>query len=666
MCGIAGIVDLGNQPVQPGLLLAMNQAVAHRGPDDEGYILVDRSKSRHAVYVGASSPAEVKAKSPLLSPANGLPDCDLGLSQRRFSIIDLSPSGHQPFFDRDGLYCVVFNGEIYNYIELREQLMAKGTTFRTNSDTEVLLEAYKYWGADCFSKLNGFWAIALYDFTKKQLILSRDRIGKKPLYWAKVGKRIYFASEIKALLQVPEIWEGRKVNEESVYHWLSEGLKDLAFTTCFEGIHSLPSASWAVVNETFPDNIRTFWRLPKERMTESDISTTEAARGVRDLLQDAVKIRLRSDVPLSVELSGGLDSSALVALAAQVHTGKITTFTVRFPEKDCNEEPFARSVATYHSTDYRVLESPTESFWSQILPFTYLEEEPYHSPNLQTNQVVWAQMRSMGMKVSLNGAGGDENFAGYSRYYLPAQVQNLLERRFAPYVANAMKYSQGRTNILGLTMPIVALVKEAVQRLTPHLLHKPRDIRYFKGERYPGAAARQLTLSEVLYGDMTNTLMPYWLRSGDRGFMGVPLEVRAPFLDYRLVEFAFRLPVTYLFRHGWHKWILRKAVEDVLPADVVWRRQKMGFPFPFKRFYSENDEIVKLILSSSDNPYIDFSRSGQFRNDWKTLSFILWYELFFNNNIPLFEKIKAKAERMRSTEGYGYVSQFLNSEGWAR
>jgi asparagine synthase (glutamine-hydrolysing) len=165
---------------------------------------------------------------------------------------------------------------------------------------------------------------------------------------------------------------------------------------------------------------------------------------------------------------------------------------------------------------------------------------------------------------------------------------------------------------------------------------------------------------------MTNTLMPYWLRSGDRGFMGVPLEVRAPFLDYRLVEFAFRLPVTYLFRHGWHKWILRKAVEDVLPADVVWRRQKMGFPFPFKRFYSENDEIVKLILSSSDNPYIDFSRSGQFRNDWKTVSFILWYELFFNNNIPLFEKIKAKAERMRSTEDYGYVSQFLNSEGWAR
>jgi asparagine synthase (glutamine-hydrolysing) len=640
MCGIAGIVDLESRPVEPGILIAMNQALAHRGPDDEGYVLINAEGGRYQPYAGPFSSAEVKGRFPGLRSDGCLPGSTIGLSQRRFSIIDLSSNGHQPFIAADGGCCIVFNGEIYNYLEIREELASQGYTFASNSDTEVLLLAYRHWGTGCFSRLNGFWALALYDFQNRRLVVSRDRVGKKPLYWTKVGQRVYFASEIKALLQVPEIHRNRKVNEQAVRHWLAYGQKDLNWNTCFEGIRTLPAASWAVIDGSFPDNVNRFWCLPSERLKEIDISTTEAAKQLRALLEDAVNIRLRADVPLSVELSGGLDSSTLVALAARSQPGPITTYTVRFPQDKYNEEPFARSVAVHYKTEYRILESPTNNFWTQILPFTYLEEEPYHSPNLHTNQMIWSQMRGNGTKVSLNGAGGDENFAGYSAYYIPAQLENLMYGRFGTYLTNTLRYSQGRTNIRSAVKTIAAFAKRLASR-----------------ENQPP------TLSELLFSDMTNTLMPYWLRSGDRGYMGIPLEVRAPFLDYRVVEFSYRLPITYLFRDGWHKWILRKAVEDILPADIVWRRQKMGFPFPFERFYAESEPIIGLIAANSRNHFIDVSKNDRSIRDWKILSFVLWYELFFNNNVALFEKISATARETARAEDCGYAPQFLTSWG---
>ena len=195
MCGIAGIIDFEHKPVQGALLLAMNQAISHRGPDDEGYVVIDQPTSRYMNYSGRSSPSAVQARLPVLLPSTSLSRANIGLCHRRFSIIDLSPAGHQPFFDEECSCCVVFNGEIYNYLEIRDELIAKGVKFATESDTEVLVKAYRYWGRDCFAKLNGFWAMALYDFARKELLVSRDRIGKKPLYWTKIGHRVVFASE---------------------------------------------------------------------------------------------------------------------------------------------------------------------------------------------------------------------------------------------------------------------------------------------------------------------------------------------------------------------------------------------------------------------------------------------------------------------------------------
>src|SRR5262249_6046405 len=278
MCGIAGIIDLNRKPVEPALLLAMNQAIAHRGPDDEGYVLIDQAVSRLHHYSGETSPRDIRNRFPLLKSARPADGFNIGLSHRRFSIIDLSSAGHQPFFDPEQEFCVVFNGEIYNYVEIRDELIAKGFTFQTRSDTEVLLSAYECWGTDCFEKLNGFWALALYDSKRHGLLLSRDRIGKKPLYWTKVGSRVYFASEIKALLQIPEIYERRRVNEASASDWLVYDIKDLDFSTCFDDIRSLPSGSWSMVDESFPKHSTIFWKVPEERLGEKDISVQEACR----------------------------------------------------------------------------------------------------------------------------------------------------------------------------------------------------------------------------------------------------------------------------------------------------------------------------------------------------------------------------------------------------
>jgi asparagine synthase (glutamine-hydrolysing) len=656
MCGIAGIVEFGQNPIEPGQLLDMSSAMAHRGPDDEGYVLVDPIAARYQSFSGPTSPREICEQLPMISGRDHVAGATIGLCHRRFSIIDLSAAGHQPFFDHERSCCIVFNGEIYNYLEIRQELEGHGIIFSTHSDTEVLIESYKYWGTECFARLNGFWAIALYDFRNRRLVLSRDRIGKKPLYWSKEGSRLYFASEIKALLQIPQISEHRSVNEESIYRWLAYGRKDLDSSTCFEGIHSLPAASWTVANREFPNNCQTFWRLSKERLSEKDVSAADTTKALRELLQDSVSIRLRADVPVSVELSGGLDSSTLVGLASQSRPQGVTTYTVRFPDKEWDEEPFARSVAQHCGSDYKVLDSPIDNFWSQALLFTRLEEEPYHSPNLQTNQAVWSQMRSFGTKVSLNGAGGDETFAGYGQYFELSQAENLIEGRFLAYLNNGLRYSAGRTHLRSLIGPMLKLAKNALRGLT--IPHSESTVPHFRGRGSRTASLYPRTLSEAIYADMTNTLMPYWLRSGDRGYMGVPLEVRAPFLDYRVIEFAFRLPITYLIRDGWHKWILRKAVEDILPADVVWRRRKMGFPFPYERFYRESSDIVDLIVNQSHNPYIDFSRKDRFRNDWKTLSFILWYELFFNENLDLFRRIQEKAQTPRS-EQRSFTPMFL-------
>lgn len=650
MCGIAGFIDLNGDGISPALLKRMTDVIRHRGPDDEGYVLIDPRTGRHQAYAGSDSPKELRDALPLFQPDGQSPSTAIGLSHRRFSIIDLSAAGHQPFFDVDRSCCVVFNGEIYNYVELRDELAQLGARFRTRSDTEVLLEAYKAWGTDCFARFNGFWAIALYDFRARRLILSRDRLGKRPLYWTRVGSRIYFGSEIKALLQVPEVAARKRVNTDLVWHWCVDGLRDLDNQTFFDGIQNLPAATWTEVDRDFPAKVQTYWQLSRARLSEKDISVDEAARLVRETLIDAIRLRMRADVPVAFELSGGIDSSTVLALAAETQTERLRTYTVRFADPSWNEEPFARRVAQRYNTDYRVIDPSLDGFWNGIGAFTALQEEPYHSPNLQVSQVIWSHMRSEGTKVTLTGSSGDELFAGYSRYYWKAQLENLRHGRLSLLMDNAANWSERRHNFGEFGRELVKLL--GVRQLARHAkqrLHK-LDTDYLINVPHPPRRYYASTLTDWLHSEITNTLIPYWLMSGDKTLMGVPFEGRCPFLDYRMVELAARLPIGYLIRHGWHKWILRKAMEKHLPGDVVWRKVKMGFPYPYERFYNEYRPIIETILTAARNPYIDLQRKNALRTDWKTLSFILWYEYFINENHALFDRIENMSTRALNPE----------------
>ncbi|BAU48099.1 asparagine synthase [Sulfurifustis variabilis] len=658
MCGIAGCIDLSGHPISRSLIQAMTDAIRHRGPDDEGYVLIDSRAGKSQAFAGPDSPPAVRATMPLFDRHIENATANIGLAHRRFSIIDLSTAGHQPFFSNDGSCCVVYNGEIYNYVELREELGRQGVRLRSQSDTEVLVEAYRLWGTDCFSRFNGFWALALYDFRKRRLILSRDRLGKRPLYWTRRGGRVYFASEIKSLLQAPEIARTKSVNREALWHWCVDGMRDLDQTTLFDGIHNLKPASWVVVGTDFPGGIRTFWDIPAGRLRESELGIDDAARWVRETLEDAVRIRMRADVPIGFELSGGLDSSTVVALAAGAGKGAVTTYTVRFRDPGWNEEPFARAVGRRFGTDYRVIDPPLDTFWRGIGAFTALQEEPYHSPNLQTSQVIWSHMRADGTKVTLTGSSGDELFAGYSRYFWKAQLENLALGRWGHFGRNALRWSESHAFVPQFLREIVrASGLRRAARSTRRLLAGDRD--YLVDVPFPARLHESGSLTRSLRADITNTLIPYWLMSGDKTLMGVPFEGRCPFLDYRMVEVALRLPVTYLIRDGWHKWILRKAMESHLPHDVVWRRAKMGFPFPYESFFESYRPIIDLILAEASNPYVDFGKKDVLRNDWRALSFLLWYEYFFNGNMDLFDRIERAASHGSAGAALPFKPAFL-------
>ncbi len=659
MCGIAGIVDFAGRPAEPALLRAMADAIRHRGPDDEGYVLIDPATGRHAHYCGPASPAALKDRLPHIGTAQPLGA--IALAHRRFSIIDLSPAGHQPLFAADESCCVVFNGEIYNYLELREELADQGIRFRSNSDTEVLIEAYRTWGTDCFARFNGFWALALYDFRARRLILSRDRLGKKPLYWTRIAERLYFASEIKALLCVPEVAAVKRVNECAVWHWCVDGRRDLDNETFFEGVRVLPAGSWAVIDDRFPDGIRRFWELPMRRLSESDISTDEAAARVRDLLDDAVRLRLRADVPLALELSGGMDSSTVLALASHHQRERVTTYTVKYPDPKWDEEPYARAVAERYNADYRVLDPDLNAFWQQVTAFTRLQEEPYHSPNMQVSQVIWSLMRVDGTKVVLTGAAGDEVFGGYAAYFWKAQIENLLRGRWAQALANVRHWTErgvgpslvsGVLREVAFSLGLRRLVR-ALKTAIPAL-----ETQYIRGIPTPARQHHHLLYSAFQREEFLNTRIPYWLLSGEKTYMGIPFEARCPFLDYRVVELGTRLPTTYLIRNGWHKWILRKAMEPLLPPEVVWRRVKMGFPYPYERFFSHYGDVVEVILARTRNPFVNLGRKDRLRSNWNGLSFILWYEYFMNNNCDLFATIESMVAGRDSSAQPDYTPEF--------
>lgn len=594
--------------------------MAHRGPDDEGLVFFNGPAPLPST---ASFDRSVLAKE---FAGAGQPH-DVALGHRRFSIVELSDAGHQPFWSPDRSVCLVFNGEIYNFQELRAELEALGHVFHTRSDTEVLMHAYCAWQTDMFSRFRGFWALALYDLKRQTVLLARDPLGKAPLYIAPTDGGLGWASEIKALriVATPDAFNPR---EQAIADFVRHGWRDVHHHTCYQGVETLPAGTFAWVTKGRLGEPKYYWRLPSERASESDISPNEAVRGFRDLFFQAVSRRLHSDAPWGAELSGGMDSSSIVAAVASMGH-RVTTFTVKFDESHSDEEPIARTLLNRFgsSIDFHVLRPPKEAFWEAAHDYVGLMDEPFHAPNMLTHFTLWRMMAESGLRVSLNGAGGDELLAGYSSDYAMPHLAERL-RSGKPWLAlkEAFQYRE---------LPYGLLPLREAKRAVSRALHRFDDHGLLRVQDHQKTVLRRRNMEDLMIDLMGDWRMNYWLRSSHQSWMGVPMEVRAPLLDIDLVDYVFRLPTSYLIRDGWHKWIFRQAMQDLLPAEIAWRKRKMGFPFPIREWLGKSKGVYLSMIGDLDCPFIDMRVMREKYDSlalsepyylWRAMSVTLWWK----------------------------------------
>ena len=567
MCGIAGIVGQRGAVIEAADVQRMCQTIVHRGPDDEG----------------------IYAQGPV------------GLGMRRLSIIDLA-GGKQPIHNEDRTVWVVFNGEIYNFTELRRELEARGHRFYTHSDTEVIVHLYEESGADCVKKLRGMFAIALYDERQGTLLLARDRLGKKPLHYAVHEDRIFFGSEIKTILAVaPELAE---IDHEGLLQYFYFGyIPDPC--TAFRAIRKLP-AGHLMEFRNGKIKIRQYWNLP-EYGTHPPISEPECLEELERRLQEAVRIRLISDVPLGALLSGGVDSSIIVALMARESTKPVQTFSIGFREEKFNEAEYARQVAERFGTDHHelVLDPDLED------TLTYLSgmlEEPFGDSSMLPTYYVCRMARQQ-VTVALSGDGGDELFAGYDRYLtamgrpkfdpLQSWLGPIYRERIHGLIP-AGTYGKnlawnaslnGRDRYLDALSFFPALHRERdlfTQEFLENAKTLPDPLSQWQ-RLYDDAPAKD-HLSRLLYLDTKTYLNGDILAKVDRMSMATSLEVRVPMLDHEFVEWVTSLPVEWKFRAGARKQILKKLAERVgVPSDVVHRR-KQGFQLPLVEWMRGQDK----------------------------------------------------------------------------
>ena len=637
MCGIAGYVLRAPRARRAAALRDALRRMAHRGPDDEGLAFFDPAAGKLWNFVTEQSDPRV-AGAARLAGDEAFPH-RAAFGHRRFSIVGLDARGHQPMWTADGAVCASVNGEIYNYLELREELAELGHVFHSASDSEVLAVAYRAWGTECFARFNGFFAVSLYDAERRRVLLARDRLGVAPLYVSETPEGVFWASEVRALRALA----GEShftVRDQSVVDFVAWQRRDYHDSTFWNEIRTLPSASYAWVDGERGLETTRYWSLPAQRARAADVDPADAARRLRALLDDATRLRLRADVPAAVQISGGMDSSAVLALVAN-HAKRVSAFTVKFPDPRHDEEPFARAVAHRYrdQVDYHVFEPPDDHLLDAADDFVDLIGEPFHSPNLFTANQIWRRMADEGYRVNLYGAGGDEVLAGYvGDYFYP--YLRYLARRHGPAraVRELLALSERGPGFLGADYLVrAARAVPGTQQIYRRLRAPWRRSR--DAFLPPAGVVARSGPSEEIEARMIelarDQLLNYWLRIDSQNSMSVPLELRTPYLDYRVVEFAFGLPLELLIRDGWMKWLLRVAMKDLLPDAITWRRTKGGFPFPIGPWLLRHEQRILAMIAGLDCPYLDLrvlasewktTASRDPNRMWSLVSLALWWK----------------------------------------
>ena len=643
MCGIAGVFDRRGNPVEDGLVVRMRDSVRHRGPDAEGL---------------------------WVRPRQG----DVALGHRRLSIVDLSDAGRQPMANEDGTVQVTFNGEIYNHEELRRQLQRKGHVFRSRCDTEVLVHLYEERGDQMVEELVGMFAFALWDERRERLLLARDRMGIKPLYWLDDGRRFAFASEIKALLP---LLRRREIDPVALSHYLTFVAVPPP-RTLFEGISKLPAASTIIVGRGGVGDATRYWD-PIGNRVRFDRTSVDWESEVLSRLETSVERRMMSDVPVGVFLSGGVDSSTNVALMSRLVSDPVNTFSIGFHEADeLNEFEWARRVAERFGTNHRDVIIGHEDLWEFLPDLVYHQDEPIADPVCVPLYYVARLAKDNGVTVVHVGEGSDELFSGYDTYVqthdiarkqwprlrgLPLPLRKGLARAGAAVLrlrpdreihVEALRRAaepDGRLWWGGA----IAFYEESHARLTTAELRRaadgelPRDIVAGIAADARRMGARD-ELDHLIYQDLRLRLPELLLMRVDKLTMANAVEARVPFLDHELVELAMSVPSNEKIRDGVGKHVLKRAVGHLLEHDLVWRK-KQGFSTPVSAWFRgplgdqlekqlQDGEINQLGYLNPDtvSDVLTLHRSGRADRSfqlWNILNLSVWFDYWIARREPV-------------------------------
>ncbi|MEP6537121.1 MAG: asparagine synthase (glutamine-hydrolyzing) [Bryobacteraceae bacterium] len=626
MCGIAGFAGGAPVPDAEAVLRRMTTAIAHRGPDDNRYYN----------------------------------DSSVSLGHRRLSIIDLS-SGHQPMTNEDGGLWLIYNGEIFNHADLRPRLEAAGHRYVTHCDTETILHAYEQYGPDCVKQFRGMFAFVIWNKDRRTLFCARDRLGIKPFYYHWDGERLVFASEIKALLCYPGI--SAALDESTVPEYLAFGYLS-GEQTMFRGIRKLMPGHHLTLNlDGGPPRIERYWDVPRPTQFEKR-EDADWVHECRQRLEETVRMRLMSDVPLGMFLSGGVDSSAIAALMKRMVDGPVKTFAVGYNEAQYSELSYARQVANSIGTEHNEIVIGMEDFFNVLPNLIWHEDEPITWPSSVSLYFV-SKLAAEQVKVVLTGEGSDELFAGYARYH----THGWNEKWSQSYDVVPAAWRDWIRNQIGVSALLSASLRRKLQHTfvgrAPGIQSLYLDNFYsaFPGEpkayenfmRYWNADSGDRLLPKMLYADQKTYLVELLMKQ-DQMSMANSIESRVPFLDHPFVEFAAGVPDHMKLRNGEGKFILKRAIEDLLPHDIIYRK-KMGFPTPLRSWLQDaRSESLFRILRDPKGilaPYIDrkeleslLERQRAGREDctdrlWRLLNFQLWGDLFITGRRGRHESLLA-------------------------
>ncbi|NPV10625.1 MAG: asparagine synthase (glutamine-hydrolyzing) [Ignavibacteria bacterium] len=635
MCGICGVISFNHSDVSESVLIQMRDEMKHRGPDAEG-LFINKSKK-------------------------------VGFGFRRLAIIDLSPAANQPMCNQDQSIWIVFNGEIYNHLEVRKELEKLGYKYKTKSDTETIIYAYEHYGIDFIHKLNGMFAIAIWDEKKKLFIAYRDRIGKKPFYYTFQNGQFIFASEIKSIFRHPLIRKDLNLNALSNYLTF---LIPPAPETMFEGIKKLPAGHRLILTENGELKIEEYYDVlnSNNEIIESDEATIK--ENIVRLLRQSIKDRMISDVPFGVFLSGGIDSSTNVALMAELMDRPVDTFSVGYKDfKEYNEFNYARKVAEIFKTNHHEILIDAKDALNFFPDLVYHQDEPIADPVCIPLYFVSKLARENGTIVVQVGEGSDEEFAGYPWMLRELRLTKINEH-FLKYFPTPLKnifYSiahhlwneEGKLLELDYIRRIkdnqsiywggaINFTNEHKKRLLFKELNNTYDVLDKIYKNYGSKSKINDLLRKMIYLEFKNRLPELLLMRVDKMAMATSVEARVPFLDYRLVEYSFKIDSKIKIKNYITKYILKKSVEGIIPHEIIYRK-KQGFAAPmnfwlrnelsdFTRNYLLNSNIHKLNLFNKD--FIKFlldsplsNRYDFVQNTWNLLNLFMWYDYWFEGRL---------------------------------